>query len=187
MENIDIKKEKEILIKILIKILKKIGVNLNKENKMSDEEFLTKTLSTPEIIFSIVAFAEEINQELIKEVKEFVIDVEIIKFLIENYINQTNDCNILFFMPEKLKNNKKFILELAKEYNYVLLFASEKLRNDKTFVLEVLKKDRWSSIYISNELKNDKEFILEAVKESGTALQYASDNLKNDKEFILKI
>ena len=115
--------------------------------------------------------------------------------------------NMLSHMGEDLKNNREFMLQMAKEYRNTFEYASEELKNDREFVLEVIEHIpygiHWignALIYAGKELRNDREFVLEVVKRRANngaefskevpadsdGLLIASDELKNDREFVLE-
>ena len=80
------------------------------------------------------------------------------------------------FIQKRITNKKEF-LEAVKEDCDLLKYASEYLKNDKDVVLEAVKQNCSSLIYASDELRNDKDVVLEAVNEDGCSIQYVSDEI----------
>ena len=84
------------------------------------------------------------------------------------------------------ENNKYYLLESIKTFNYIYKSIPNYIKNDIEFILEVNKIYPKCILYISNKLKNDRNFILKIVKYNGKNYRYIIDIFKNDIEFILE-
>jgi hypothetical protein len=89
--------------------------------------------------------------------------------------------------PNKIYNNKQFIMYLVDYNPHNLRYASNELQDDEEIVMLALKKSRYIDIlkYVSKNLQNNKNIILFAVQINGINLKYASKELQNDKEIVI--
>ncbi|KAF0979254.1 hypothetical protein FDP41_001597 [Naegleria fowleri] len=92
----------------------------------------------------------------------------------------------LKFLPQEFKNNRPFVLELIQRDGCALQYASEALRNDRDLVLEAVRNDGEALINVENMFKNDREIVLIAIKQQGELLHYASSELQADREIALE-
>ena len=90
------------------------------------------------------------------------------------------------YIPEDLKNDKDFIIELLdKGYTRILDYISEDLKNDKDFIITIIEKyDDFILFKTSPEIKNDFNVVKCSINKYGMSLEFASDNLK-DNEIIV--
>ena len=85
---------------------------------------------------------------------------------------------------DRLKNDKKFILNNAKPLYLVMEGVSDQLKDDEEFVITVLKDSGVVLKYVSNRLKDDEEVVLIATTKDPSSISYASERLRSDKKFI---
>ena len=107
-------------------------------------------------------------------------------FLIEAVAERGNEAytkNILARIPDRLKNDREFFLEIAR-VSGLIEHASEKLRNDKEIVLAAVGTLPKSFEYASKDLKANKEVVLGAVGR-GSWIGQVSEELRGDKEVAL--
>ena len=64
-------------------------------------------------------------------------------------------------LPDNLKNDMDFILEIVSENYKILAYVSEELRDNKEFMLRAIQRSILAECYASKRLQNDKDFILE--------------------------
>jgi len=85
-------------------------------------------------------------------------------------------------------NDKEIIKVAFLERNSSFRFASNELKNDKEFILELAKTTVGHDTYIRwpEALADDKEFMLECVKINGTLISGASQRLKSDRDVMLE-
>ena len=65
--------------------------------------------------------------------------------------------------------------------------CSEALKNDRDFVLDLAKIVGMVLEYVKSDFQDDEEIVFAAVKEYSSAMQFASDRLKDDKEFTSQL
>ena len=90
-----------------------------------------------------------------------------------------NDVKLFQYASAELKDDRAFILEIAKQDFALLECASNSLRDDKKFMLEVVKINGNALEYASDKLRGDKVLVIEAVKQDVNALRFASKELQN--------
>lgn len=91
----------------------------------------------------------------------------------------------LSFASERLRSDKKFVIEVLKLKSYFFSEISEELKKDKDIVLIALKSGNnlWGKLNQSQ--LDDKDIMLEAVKQYGLSLEHASNRLKIDQDIVL--
>ena len=91
-------------------------------------------------------------------------------------------------MDSVFLNDKEIIKVAFLERNSSFRFASNELKNDKEFILELAKTTVGHDAYIcwSDELADDTEFMLDCVKINGTLISNASQRLKSDRDVTLE-
>jgi hypothetical protein len=90
----------------------------------------------------------------------------------------------LYSIPEKLKNNKRFVLAVIDKMPNIFKCLNNKLKKDLEIALLAVTYDGNNLEYVEKELKKNKSIVLAAVSNNCYALKYASDNLKNDTEIL---
>jgi hypothetical protein len=86
------------------------------------------------------------------------------------------------------RNDEEIVFESAKaDISNTLKYTSNKLKNNKKIVIECVKNNATSLYHASDELKNDKYVVLTAIKNNFNSYTFASENLQNDKEVIMKV
>jgi hypothetical protein len=96
---------------------------------------------------------------------------------------KTNLENI-YYISDRLKSDKKFILELDPEYLSGVVL--DKFKNDKEVVMHVFEYDSSEFNSLSDELQDDYDVAIIAVEHDKYDLNYVSDRLRNDKSFMEK-
>jgi hypothetical protein len=112
-------------------------------------------------------------------------------------------------MPEFIRGNKDFVLEVVARNGLALQYAAEYLKNDVDIAIEAILNNGFSYKYISEELKSktyitriaiknkprivavlddihkeNKELMICAVQQDPTQLKNVSDYLKNDFDMV---
>ena len=91
----------------------------------------------------------------------------------------------LKYIPEKYRNDKKFMIELVKIDGLCLKYASDELKDDIEVVGHAVREDGMSLKYASENMKRNRDIVMIAVKECGMALRFAN-RFKCDKEIVLE-
>ena len=91
----------------------------------------------------------------------------------------------LKYIPEKYRNDKKFMIELVKIDGLCLKYASQELKDDIEVVGHAVAEDGMSLKYASENMKLNRDIVMIAVKECGMALRFAN-RFKCDKEIVLE-
>ena len=123
---------------------------------------------------------------------------ELLNFIPEDYIqiqhksnndeiNQTFFRRILQNVPDKLKNDWAFMLQMLRLRPWVFPFVSNELQEDRDFVLSAVRQKGSVLQWVSNKFKADRAIVLTAVRSQGFAFIFASDELKPDRNFILAV
>ena len=87
--------------------------------------------------------------------------------------------------PNEIKNDRKTVLEIVRNYGPSLQYASDRLRDDRDVVLAAVK-NYWLALgHASERLRDDKDVVLAAVKKCGITLRDASERLKDDRDIVL--
>ena len=89
------------------------------------------------------------------------------------------------YIPEKYRNDKKFMIELVKIDGLYLKYASDELKDDIEVVGNAVTQDGMSLKYASENMKRNRDIVMIAVKECGMALRFAN-RFKCDKEIVLE-
>ena len=93
---------------------------------------------------------------------------------------------LLIDRPSKLVDDEEVILAAIKNSEIDISLASPTLIEDRDFIIKCVRVNPRIIQYIPGYC-NDREIIKEAVKKDGYALQYALDDLVNDKDFVLEM
>lgn len=145
----------------------------------------------------------KLSYEDIERIKEFYNEYQTKKYydnLFSNYeknkimiFNKIKEDSCIFHrIPDKLKNNREFILDIL-DINYKIFdYLIEEFKSDQEILLIkerkiILEKVSLNGNELQNlteDLKNDFEVVKNAVKENGLVLEYASDILKNNYEIV---
>ena len=104
------------------------------------------------------------------------------------------DANSFKYVPDNLKEDRKFILEAVKQNGLILYYLSEKFKNDEEIVFDAIKQDPKSLNYASDDLKSDRNFVFKLIDNNinhmlkgCSILQYLPDNIENDHEIVLRL
>ena len=147
-----------------------------------DEDFIRKAISLDAANF---AFASERLRN----------DDDYIKTFLSGKLDQ-RAYKLLSNIAPLLQDNKDFILWLFENYSdslFLLHLASERLRNDRKFIielLEVIANTNGKSFildYLSDTLKNDREIVLMCLMATPTSFKYVPKKLQHDRDFILEV
>ena len=125
---------------------------------------------------------------------------ECILYIIQNKYNDLSNCQegcILENLSPKLKKYRDITLAAILNFDIELGHALPKFRNDKKFILTIAKKNKLNLEYVSKKLRDDEEIVLAAIKQDaiinnvyalGPAvfLTSASSRLQRDKKFLMK-
>lgn len=121
-------------------------------------------------------------------------------FVLNELKDDTADIDILKYVSDNLKNDKKIVMTALYKKHYIETYKLRRLDIcgrelpieeqqhiliDKKEDFEVTKKIGLLLQHASKRLQDDKEVVKLAVEKNGLALKYASDNLKNDKEIVI--
>lgn len=90
------------------------------------------------------------------------------------------------YIPQRLLNNRKFILKCAKINGYILQNINKKFCDDEEIVTAAVKNDGFCLQYISERLRNNKKIALTAISKFGHGFEYISEELKADKQLITR-
>lgn len=109
-------------------------------------------------------------------------------------LNNKNDSEVLALVlqngsymkcvPERLTNDKKFMMSVIEKNPLDIYYASEELKDDKELVLLAASKSGLVLEYVSKRLRADKDVALMAIKKDYLAYEDLSENLKNDIEIL---
>ena len=95
------------------------------------------------------------------------------------------------FASDRLKNDKKFVLEqVVNRYGYMLNYVSDELKTDKEVVMAAvtsMRCNRWVFSYCSDVLKADKEFVKQIIAVSPGSVRYISDELRNNESYMKEL
>lgn len=117
---------------------------------------------------------------ILKLVKKIELDVIPPKIAIRDIFEK--------YVPDDLRADREFVLELANTNGVVLLCVADKLRADRDVVRVAVSETYWGHFafeYAAMELRSDRDFVLDLVKQTGYALEYASEDLRADREIVL--
>jgi len=89
------------------------------------------------------------------------------------------------YIPEKYRNDKKFMIDLLKINGMFLKYTSDELKDDIEVVEHAVRECGMSLKYASENIKRNRDIVMIAVKDCGMALQFAK-NFKCDKEIVLE-
>lgn len=92
---------------------------------------------------------------------------------------------IYFNNSLQLKEDKEFILSVAKRYDKALAYANTQIISDTKFILEILKINGACLAYLDEKFKDNFEVVSVAVKNKGKSLKFASERLKNNKTIVI--
>lgn len=176
---VDIRNDRNIVLEIL-----------SQKNNNLSFDYLNKLLNTTKLF---------VNDEIIMN-KAILINPKCFQFLgnslknneefIFNILNIKNkdSYEIFKFIDEKLKSNKKFIKEMAKENIQILEFIDKDLKNNNKFMLELIRDNILAINYVSYELLNDKKFFFAVFELKDFLLDYyKGDKIEFLKEYEEKV
>lgn len=142
-------------------------------------EKLKRKLETSSSVDSPIDFAK--IQALIKKVDQQIITNE----KISDYpINLDNIGNIFAVIPEKLKGNKKIVLEAVEQNGLALEFASSAMKKNREVVIKAVEENAFALEFADEIRRNDKTIAIKAVRQNGLAFEFVSDRLKKDRDVI---
>lgn len=172
-------------IKYNVNQLNNIGIDLD------NEKIIKKLITFDPLIFAYAG-------ENIKDNKNFIIE-NVLPYYVDN----------LLFISDNLKKDRKFLLEILKNYNNLddfkaPIFNFVKLENNfYLFFTEILKENILLDHNLENDnflkemlnidgklflclkdYQNDKEFAQIALNNNGEIYNYLNDNLKNDTQLM---
>lgn len=85
-----------------------------------------------------------------------------------------------------LENNKEQILyTLKKKQPEEFTYIDKSLKNDRDFLLDIAKVNGLCLGYFAPKFKDDDEIVFAAVNSNRLALKYASERLRNNKQLVL--
>ena len=87
-------------------------------------------------------------------------------------------------LPDEMMDDNEFVSKILKKNGRYLKFASERLRGDKKIVLEAVAQSVDSLEFASDKLKGDKEFAEKALEKETRGLCYLSEELRSDRKFV---
>jgi len=89
-------------------------------------------------------------------------------------------------VPEELKNDRSFVLELARlgEWN-VLNVVPERFQKDREVVLAAVQSNGLALAFALEQFSNDREIVIAALEEDGTVFSYVSEDLRKDREIVM--
>ncbi len=90
-------------------------------------------------------------------------------------------------IPEKMWQDREFVLRAVHYSGSTLQFADPKLRNDPEIVLAAVKSDGLALEHAGGKLKSNPEIVKEAIKNNYMALEFASPEFKSDPKLILSM
>lgn len=93
---------------------------------------------------------------------------------------------ILWYVNNRLKSDKQFMLCAVKYCGKCLKYAHPQLRNDIDMVKEAVSENGCVLKYASAELQANRDIIQLAIQNNGKAIKYASPDLRNDRNLILQ-
>ena len=96
--------------------------------------------------------------------------------------------NIYSLISDRLKNNKKFILELVSLNPFILEYVTSDMKNNYDVVLAAVTSnigDGYILKYASDNMRNNYDIVLAAVNNNGNALLFANDNLQDNYDIVL--
>lgn len=107
-------------------------------------------------------------------------------------IKKNFDLSFLEDMPIELRSDYEFFMKAVQLHGGALKYASEKIKCNKKIVLESIKSNDVKSVlanekailHASDTLLNDRLFILEAICVNGKIYKYLKNEFKNDSEII---
>lgn len=100
-----------------------------------------------------------------------------LRFMMNNEITISD---ISIFEENNEKNNKQ-IIELLREYLFLIKYLPDELRKSKAFTKIALQSNIYVIDYIYKKYYNDHEIMLDVVRNKGILLEYASDEIKDNK------
>ena len=90
----------------------------------------------------------------------------------------TQNGKALFDADEALRADRGIVMAAIKEcgiaFFYADFFVSQKIKADRDFILEVVKKDGYILSHASEALRADKTVVLEAMKQSISCMEYGN-------------
>jgi len=121
-------------------------------------------------------------------------------FLQNKDIYDLLDCKdhcILKLVSPKLKKDIKIVTTAILICETELAHALPKFRNNKKFILTIAKQNKLDLEYVSKKLRDDEEIVLAAINQDACInnvyslgpvvfLTYASQRLQRNKKFLLK-
>jgi hypothetical protein len=97
-------------------------------------------------------------------------------------------------IPELLKLNQEFMLDLLKKNPRIIIFGIPDLKSDGLFMLKAIEQyidiryddEEFPFKHASYELKRNKEFILKALGINGNILSIIDSDLQKNPEYLIK-
>lgn len=127
-----------------------------------------------ELAVSIRGSSFEYASDELKDDKEFVDKMANI------------DRGILPHVSDDILLDKSFLSKFEGHYlAFILESGPEKLKNEREFVLKVVSESGNHLRFLCDEFRNDYDVVLASVKDNGNAYEYASDNLKVNEDIVI--
>jgi hypothetical protein len=135
------------------------------------------------------------RSELLLNDKQFVLSVlsnnnSVYEMLSQELQNDVDVLHSLNYIPEQLRSNRDFVLQIVTNNGDQLQYASSDLRDTREIVEAAVKNTGKSIVYASEQLRADPEIIILAMKESFCdGIQLLSTQLslmKQHREIIIQ-
>ena len=109
-------------------------------------------------------------------------------FMLNIFSHCVNIHDMYLYISDRLKNDKKFILNIILINPYILKHVNSEMKNNYDIVLAAVTCNIGYGeilLFASDKLKDNYDIVLAAVNHSGGELQYASDKLKDNYNIVL--
>jgi len=100
------------------------------------------------------------------------------------YGAKQNNFNFLYYISDRLKNDKEIAMLTVKTNGCSLNKFSENIRSNKEIIIEAIKQDPFAMIYISDKIKNNSEFIIHCIQ-NYNVYPYLPSKISQVKKFVL--
>jgi len=108
-----------------------------------------------------------------------------------------SDLKILYFLDDKLKNDREFMIFMIRRNAWAIKFAGDKLKNNMIFLAESFLTNGLSVYFMDKKMINNKKVIMKLLHTLATkvdyyymyhlfGLNYLNEELKDDKDIILE-
>lgn len=89
-------------------------------------------------------------------------------------------------LPDDLKMDKKFFLDIVDMNGLFIKYADKSLKEDEEVVLKALNENPFSLEFVDQKFLGDKDLALKIIRKCGVCLKYFTENLKKDREICLE-